>query len=297
MDREGRKKVCPPRDSRTLAPASAHDALATALIWLGPELQIRDANARGRELLARVDAERLERPLRLSRGVGAETTALAPDEATAVRRFLGGPREPGRRTRVRFRGLVLDVGVGPWHGARGEWLGWAIDAAAPVAEPEAPRLGILGALPFPAILVSPDLRIVETSAAAAEGLASFAARHPQGLAGLRGERLSAVMHAASGWTSIEEAPPRLRGALGVTAGEWSVVLLRDAHGSTTGALLAFARLAAPAAAPVTAVAEPDSVAADLERELEALVADAMATAFEAEALAAEETSRDLVMAR
>src|SRR5262245_3601551 len=107
------------------------DALATAVLWITPELAFRTANARGVKLLRDLDVSRPKNAKRLERAVGAHACPLQANEARWLRRLLGAPSHGARRRRVRLGALWLDVGIAPLRGACGEWLGWAVDAAPP----------------------------------------------------------------------------------------------------------------------------------------------------------------------
>ncbi|MBI3820331.1 MAG: hypothetical protein HY286_16695 [Planctomycetes bacterium] len=111
------------KDAITLAIAT----LATPVVWLSPELEIRASNAAARRLIARLEDSR-RREGCVGRRPEAEMLRFDRVEAKAIREFLGRATDAPHRGIITIKGVRMDLGIAPLLGPQGEWLGWIVDA-------------------------------------------------------------------------------------------------------------------------------------------------------------------------
>ncbi|MFN0206928.1 MAG: hypothetical protein ACKVS6_11550 [Planctomycetota bacterium] len=173
----------------TLVQNQLMEELASAVLWISPNLTIREANRSARALLARID-ELGHRTPRLARANEGEIVITSAAEAAAIRKFLGAPFAKPRRARIQLYGFVMDAGVAPIHGSNGEFLGWLVDAAAPCEWTDSAGLN---AYTNPMLRIDGSGTICELNSAALALFEQYQNDLPVAARDVRGSDISTVM--------------------------------------------------------------------------------------------------------
>lgn len=255
----------------------ALDNLATAVAWIGPQLEVLAANAPARALLAKLD-DLGHRNSQLARAVGAGNSPLSREEEKHVRGILGAMDLPARRTRIEICGLMLDLGIAPVRGERGEWAGWLVDAN--VVERAHRAHGVYG-LPFPAMRVDSDGLICEINSAAMELLQLAREHFPVAPENATGQQLLTFFgQPGTQLTRLWEGRP-LEFQAGKMQYKAAVAPFFACDGKYDGAIVAIST--AWPARPAIAMEQ-------LEAHFQSLIDEALATVAQAGRLEAEEAA-------